>query len=128
MSKKKILIVDDDPDFVMSVKSILEKADYDVDEAYNGKEGLESVESRLPDLIILDVMMPVMNGHVACKELQDRGHPDHPAHGRGRPGEDEHLHAQGHAREPGGRLHPQARHAAEASRDGEGVPLKRLGP
>lgn len=68
--KKKVLLVDDDPDFVEAVKVIVESGGYDVEVAYDGKEGLEAVEEFKPDLIVLDVMMPVMNGHEACNELK----------------------------------------------------------
>ncbi len=68
--RKDILLVDDDPDFVEAVKVIVEKAGYDVRVAYDGQEGIEAVEEKLPDLIVLDVMMPVMNGHEACAKLK----------------------------------------------------------
>ncbi len=71
MSKKKVLVVDDDPDFVDAVKSVIEGGGYEVDVAYDGKEGLEKVAQSRPDVIILDVMMPVMNGHEACKKLKE---------------------------------------------------------
>lgn len=67
---KKILLVDDDPDFVEAVKVIVESGGYEVKVAYDGKEGLEAVAEEKPDLIVLDVMMPVMNGHEACNELK----------------------------------------------------------
>ena len=68
--KKNILLVDDDPDFVEAVKVIVESGGYNVKVAYDGKEGLEAVEEERPDLIVLDVMMPVMNGHEACAQLK----------------------------------------------------------
>jgi len=68
--KKKVLLVDDDPDFVEAVKVIVESGGYDVKIAYDGKEGLEAVAEDKPDLIVLDVMMPVMNGHQACNSLK----------------------------------------------------------
>ncbi len=68
--KKKILLIDDDPDFVEAVKVIVENAGYDVRVAYDGAEGLEAVALEKPDLIVLDVMMPVMNGHEACAKLK----------------------------------------------------------
>lgn len=68
--KKKILLVDDDPDFVQAVQVIVESGGYEVRIAYDGKEGLEAVAEEKPDLIVLDVMMPVMNGHEACAELK----------------------------------------------------------
>ncbi len=68
--KKKVLLVDDDPDFVVAVKTIVEKAGYEVDVAYDGKEGLDKVAKARPHIVILDVMMPVMNGHQTCKALK----------------------------------------------------------
>lgn len=68
--KKNILLVDDDPDFVEAVRVIVESGGYNVRVAYDGKEGLEAVAEEKPDLIVLDVMMPVMNGHEACAHLK----------------------------------------------------------
>jgi two-component system alkaline phosphatase synthesis response regulator PhoP len=68
--KKLILLVDDDPDFVEAVRVIVENGGYEVTVAYDGQEGLEAVAERKPDLIVLDVMMPVMNGHEACAKLK----------------------------------------------------------
>ena len=68
--KKKVLLVDDDPDFVEAVKIIVQSGGYDVRVACDGKEGLEAVAAERPDIIILDVMMPVMDGHKACAELK----------------------------------------------------------
>lgn len=69
--KKKILLIDDDPDFVEAVKVIVEAGGYAVRVAYDGQEGLEAVAEEKPDLIVLDVMMPVMNGHEACAKLKE---------------------------------------------------------
>jgi two-component system alkaline phosphatase synthesis response regulator PhoP len=60
--KPKILIVDDDVDLVKVMKGTLESKPYDVIVAYNGKEGLEKAKKEKPDLIMLDIMMPVMDG------------------------------------------------------------------
>lgn len=68
--KKKILLVDDDPDFVEAVRVIVESGGYDVRVAYDGEEGLEAVAAEKPDLIVLDVMMPVLNGHAVCARLK----------------------------------------------------------
>lgn len=57
MSGKKVLIVDDDPDFVDSVVSVLEARGYITDSAPDGEAGLKKAKEFLPDLIILDVMM-----------------------------------------------------------------------
>ncbi|RLA78009.1 MAG: response regulator [Deltaproteobacteria bacterium] len=67
---KKILIVDDDPDLVEAVSSILESKGYDVVAAYGGVEGLEKAKTERPDLIVLDVMMPDKDGYQVCKELK----------------------------------------------------------
>ena len=57
MNKKKLLVVDDDSDFVEVNKLILEKNGYEVTAAYNGQECLDKIRAKKPDLIILDVMM-----------------------------------------------------------------------
>ena len=57
VSKRKILIIDDDPDYVDGIKSILEKEDYEVDAEYNPKDGFETLSSGLYDLLLLDIMM-----------------------------------------------------------------------
>ena len=56
--RKRILVVDDDPDIVESLKIVLESADFDVDTAATISDGLAQVESKQPDLILLDIMMP----------------------------------------------------------------------
>jgi two-component system alkaline phosphatase synthesis response regulator PhoP len=55
--KTRLLIIDDDPDFVDGIKSILVKADYEVDVAHNPDEGLKALQSDPPDLLLLDIMM-----------------------------------------------------------------------
>jgi two-component system alkaline phosphatase synthesis response regulator PhoP len=67
---KKILLVDDDPDFVEAVSLILKPKKFDVVTAYNGIEGLRKATSEKPDLIVLDVMMPEKDGYAVCKELK----------------------------------------------------------
>ena len=67
---KKILIVDDDPDLVEAVSTILENKGYEVAAAYGGIEGLEKAKTENPDLIVLDVMMPDKDGYQVCKELK----------------------------------------------------------
>lgn len=68
--KKKILLVDDDPDFVDAIRTVLESANYDVDVAYDGDECLEKIKVGVPDLIVLDVMMPGKDGYEVCEELK----------------------------------------------------------
>lgn len=69
----KILLVDDDPDFVAATKAVLESKYY-VITAYDGDEGLKKVVEERPDLIILDVIMPVKDGFAVCKELKENPH------------------------------------------------------
>jgi len=68
--RKKVLVVDDDPDDVKMISMILEPEGYDVITAENGEEALEKVESEGPDLILLDVMMPELDGFAACAKLK----------------------------------------------------------
>jgi two-component system, OmpR family, alkaline phosphatase synthesis response regulator PhoP len=68
--KKRILLVDDEPDFCAIVQGNLEKEGFEVEVAYDGVEGLEKVKASPPDAIILDVMMPEMDGYKMCKELK----------------------------------------------------------
>ena len=67
---KKILIVDDEQDIVESLKFVLESANFTCYCAYNGEDGLRLAKELVPDLIILDVMMPKMNGYKICRLLK----------------------------------------------------------
>jgi len=69
--KKRILVVDDEPDFCSIVQSQLEKSGFEVELAYNGVEGLAKVKANPPDAIVLDVMMPEKDGYTVCKELKE---------------------------------------------------------
>ena len=66
---EKILVVDDEKNMVEIIKYSLEKAGYQVSEAYDGKEAIDKARSFKPDLIILDVMLPVVDGYEVCKRL-----------------------------------------------------------
>jgi len=61
-NKPKILLIDDDPDFVEVTKRVLESKPYQVVVAVNGKDGLEKARKEKPDLILLDILMPVTDG------------------------------------------------------------------
>jgi CheY-like chemotaxis protein len=72
----KILVVDDDPDFVATTSIVLKQEGYDVICAANGGEALQKVTEELPDLIILDVIMStILDGLSVSQELRD--HPDY---------------------------------------------------
>jgi CheY-like chemotaxis protein len=66
----RILVVDDEPDFRYILRRILERADYEVIDAVHGVAALEVVHSSRPDLIVTDMMMPVMNGAELIRELR----------------------------------------------------------
>lgn len=71
MSKKnKILIVDDAEDTVELLKKRFQAEGYDTAEAYNGEEGLQKVSEFNPDLIVLDIMMPKIDGYEVCQRLK----------------------------------------------------------
>lgn len=55
--QKRLLIIDDDPDFVEGIQSILDGAGYAIDVAYNPKTGLQALQSKFYDLLLLDIMM-----------------------------------------------------------------------
>lgn len=69
-NKQKILIVDDEPDILELIEYNLKKEGYSVFTAENGKDAIQEAKKCLPDLIILDVMMPKMDGIEACRMLR----------------------------------------------------------
>ncbi|MBE0478255.1 response regulator [Candidatus Aerophobetes bacterium] len=68
--KKKILLVDDDKDFLEGTRVFLEKNDFEVATAISGKECLERLNSFRPNLLILDIMMPEKSGFEVCREIK----------------------------------------------------------
>ncbi|MCM8776641.1 MAG: response regulator [Candidatus Omnitrophica bacterium] len=70
MPKGKILIVDDDQDFVQLLEFDLKKHGYDVTVALNGEEGLEKIKAQKPGLIILDIKMPKVDGYTFVRHLK----------------------------------------------------------
>ena len=67
----KILVVDDETKNVKLLEALLLPRGYAVIKAYNGEEALRQVQQEQPDLILLDIMMPVLNGFAVCKRLKD---------------------------------------------------------
>lgn len=67
---KKILVVDDDPTLIKVVQPFLESHAYTVATAYDGEQGIEAVKKSRPDLIVLDIQMPRMNGYTFVFELK----------------------------------------------------------
>jgi len=72
MANAKILIVDDEPDIIEFLEYNLRREGYEVFSAGNGEEGLRKAEEVRPDLIILDIMMPIMDGVEVCRQLRAR--------------------------------------------------------
>jgi len=67
----KILVVDDEPDIVELLEYNLLKEGYDVSTAYNGVEAIEKSKTFVPDLILMDIMMPKMDGIEACRHIKE---------------------------------------------------------
>lgn len=70
---KKILIVEDEPGILVSLKDEFESQGYVVYAAEDGEKGLEIAKEEKPDLIILDIMLPVLDGYEVCKKLRMEG-------------------------------------------------------
>lgn len=70
MDRKKILLVDDSSTVLLMERMILSKSDYDVVTARDGLEGLEKARAERPDLILMDVVMPRMDGFEAVRQLR----------------------------------------------------------
>jgi two-component system, chemotaxis family, chemotaxis protein CheY len=72
---RRVLVVDDDPDILDALAEILEVEGYDVQRARNGREALQRLEQGLPDLVLLDLMMPVMDGWEFARSLAPGARP-----------------------------------------------------
>ncbi|MEX0749912.1 MAG: response regulator [Dehalococcoidia bacterium] len=69
----RVLVIDDDAPMSRMIAMTLRSSGYDVSIASNGERGLEQVEAEHPDIIVLDLKMPVMDGHAFYRELRQRG-------------------------------------------------------
>jgi len=69
---RKILLVDDEQQLAMAIKIRLQSKGYEVVTAYDGRQALELIPKERPDLVILDVMMPVMDGYFCLREINQR--------------------------------------------------------
>ena len=70
MSAKKILLVDDEPHIVIMLENRIKQAGYEIITASDGQLGLEKARKEKPDLIILDVMLPKLDGYKVCRMLK----------------------------------------------------------
>lgn len=70
MNSYKVLVADDEPNIVKIMEFELKKSGYQVMTAYDGQEALELIKSNPPDLILSDIMMPIMDGYELCREVK----------------------------------------------------------
>lgn len=71
---KKILIADDEPNIVTALEFLLQRNGYEVLIARDGDAALKAIEGERPDLVLLDIMMPVRSGYEVCKRIRE--HPE----------------------------------------------------
>lgn len=69
---KRVLVVDDEPNIVMSLEFLMRRAGFEVAVARNGREALDALEGSPPDLLLLDVMMPEFDGYEVCERIRAR--------------------------------------------------------
>ena len=72
---KKVLIIDDEADLAEMMSLCLESEGFSVDMSFNGEEGLEKAQALVPDLILLDILMPEMDGWEFCRRLRANPNP-----------------------------------------------------
>jgi DNA-binding response OmpR family regulator len=71
---KKVMIVDDEPDILISLKTVFERQNYEVITVSNGAECLDEIEKGFKGVILMDLMMPVMDGWTTVNEIVKRGY------------------------------------------------------
>jgi two-component system, OmpR family, alkaline phosphatase synthesis response regulator PhoP len=69
---RRVLVADDEPNIVVALEFLLQRNGYEVHVARNGEEALRLVETCNPDLVLLDVMMPLRSGYEVCKRIKAR--------------------------------------------------------
>jgi two-component system alkaline phosphatase synthesis response regulator PhoP len=69
---KKILIVDDEPSIIVALQSLMEQNGYETRVAFSGEEAMEAVALHRPDLILLDIMLPVVDGFEVCQRVREK--------------------------------------------------------
>lgn len=69
MQPKKILLIDDNVDFLTTLSSALQCFEYDVEVAYTGYDGVQKYETRTPDIVVCDIGLPDMNGYIVAMEI-----------------------------------------------------------
>jgi DNA-binding response OmpR family regulator len=71
-SKRKVLIADDESSIVAALEYLLQRSGYDVRVVTNGADALALIESYVPDVVLLDIMMPVKSGYEVCQRMRER--------------------------------------------------------
>ena len=69
---KRVLIADDEPNIVTALEFLLQRSGFDVQIARDGDEALQMIEAHKPDLVLLDVMMPIRSGYDVCQRMRER--------------------------------------------------------
>ena len=69
---KVILVVDDEPNILLSLEYLMQQAGYEVRSAQDGESALAEIEREIPDLVLLDVMMPKRDGYEVCQTIRSR--------------------------------------------------------
>jgi len=69
--RRRVLVVDDEPNIVLSLEFLMRECGHEVAVASNGEDALRVAEGFRPDLVLLDVMMPVLNGFEVCRRLRE---------------------------------------------------------
>lgn len=67
---RNVLVVDDEPNIVLSIKFLINQQGYEVRTASNGEEALQELSRQIPDLILLDIMMPKPDGYEVCQKIR----------------------------------------------------------
>jgi DNA-binding response OmpR family regulator len=68
---KKVLIVDDEPSLIVALQFLMEQNGYDTMVAFSGEEAMETIARQHPDLILLDIMLPVVDGFEVCQRVRE---------------------------------------------------------
>jgi DNA-binding response OmpR family regulator len=71
-SKRKVLIADDEPNIVAALEYLLRSSGYDTRVVSDGEQALALLESYVPDVVLLDIMMPVKSGYEVCQRMRER--------------------------------------------------------
>ena len=69
-SNKRLLLVDDEPNILVPIEFLMKQQGFQVEKAFNGQEALDNMKANRPDIVILDVMMPEMDGFEVAKQIR----------------------------------------------------------